>query len=62
MLVYWKVEDKVGRGSEHTFDGVGFSELGAILNQGRGDSIPGLFWGQPEIDVCAGEIVGVELG
>lgn len=49
------------RGRKHTFDGVGFGELGAILNQGRGDGVPGLFWGQAEIDVCAGEVIGVEL-
>lgn len=43
------------------FDGIGFGQLCAVFNQRLGECIPCLLRGEAEVDVRAGEIVGVEL-
>lgn len=51
-----------GRGGERcTFNAVRLGQLRAILHQFLGQGIPDLALCHAQIDVCAGEVVGVEL-
>lgn len=43
-----------------TFDGVGFGKLRTVLHELGGEVFPVLVGGHAEVDVCAGEFVGVE--
>lgn len=52
----------VNKGDQNvTFNGVGFSELRAVFHQCRRKVIPFLARLQPKVDMCAREVVGVEL-
>lgn len=49
------------KGVLRAFNGVGFGELCAVFDQGRRECVPRLIRGEAEVDVRAGEIVGVKL-
>ena len=46
---------------EPAFDRICLGELRAVLNQGRWELVPFLFGRKPQVDMCAGKVVGVEL-
>lgn len=48
-------------GTVSTLDRVGLGQLGQVGQQLLRDVVPGLALAQPQVDVCAGQLVGVEL-
>ncbi len=49
-------------GERQTFDRIRLRQLRAVIHQRCGQLIPFPALLQPQVDVCAGEVVGVELG
>jgi len=45
----------------HTFDGVGLGKLCQVRDEGFGDVLPRLAFSQPQVDMCTGKLVDMEL-
>lgn len=50
-----------GDGEGRTFNRIRLRQLRAVIHQRRGQLVPFPALLQPQVDVCAGEVVGVEL-